>query len=635
MDKPKSIIDIDIDFDEKPAVTINTDYIPSAIELTLPEVQIEKPVVPVGLEHIQNCPRCDKPLVKAIAINEAPSVSFLECPECGTLINTYRPTKYQAEFLRRPERYKMSAGGFGSGKSRVDIEDVIKHLLLIQGSRVAVTARTYPALQATFIKEFESMFPKKLVRSKNDQKHEVKLTNGSELIYRSFDDPTKLKSMNLTMAVIVEASDVPYSGFEMVQSRIRNMAATLPEVDMYGKPIMDYNPRTGEYEVRIRVDARHISLETNPDSGWVKSKFLLDAGVVHYYGEAKNEGYKFSKDPDPNKYVQIVSTSANPYLPPTYEAEQTRGKSPSYIMQFFKGSFNFSSNLVFPNFGACIVQPHPLPREYNEEGRRVLYYVIGLDYGINDPTHVIYGALSTETKKLYIFDELRINNSDIKTIAREHRSKLRINNINQRGLLMMPRFDGRSFSKRESNLKTIRESFEAEGLFFEPSFASHEARIIKMNSLINYGHIEVYSTCEYLIEEATNYKFKVDKRTGEPTSKPEDGKDHGVTALEFIVVELPNNLSELRLSAYIPAGTEFIHDKKYVDKETRVVVFDPLKEDDYADRSTSYSNNLIITGSRHIDNAYSIFDREGIESDEEEEADFGYSQLDAFIPGRG
>lgn len=990
--KPRSIIDIDIDFEPIPAVTINEFTPPTEVEdLLTPPVNLGKHIVPVGLESIKECPRCGKPLVKAISINGIESVSFLECPECGTLINTYKPTMYQAEFLRRTERYKMSAGGYGcnpagttvvmhdgslknvedicvgdrvlgpdsmprtvtqlhrgseqmykvditingkpvnsfeatgshvlhltpkgpytidnkvhyltkpstnitidaylslnerarsylylsyvdtielpeaplplhpyllgvmlgdgtmghhhcikitssdpeiidavlphipegtylskgnldkgmhshtfdyrfcntepptknnkgslrkileelelygvtshtkyipesylrasvtqrfellaglidtdgckhgnnyriytvseqlakdikrlsgslgipasmtyrekrsiyviclygkrildipvrvsrkqvhsvsskdallrrfkvtptteqpfygftldgdqlyidggtftvqhnSGKSRTNIEDVIKHVLLIQGSRVCVAAMTYPILNATFVKEFESIFPAKLLKSKNDTKHEMRFTNGSELLYRSFDDPLKFKSMNLTMAVMVEASDIMYAGFDMFQTRIRNTTATIPELDMHGRPVMEYDPKSGVERLKIRVDVRHISLETNPDSGWIKSRFLLQSAVIQYYGEARDEGYKLSKDPDPNKYIQIVSTSANPYLPPTYETEQTRDKSIAEVQQFFKGSFNFSSNLVFPNFGACIVQPHTLPREYNEAGKRVLYYAIGLDYGLNDPTHVIFSAFSTETKKLYVFSEMRMNNSDIKTLATAYRKEIRINNINLKGLLMLPRFDGRSYNKRESNLVTIGKMFEDEGLYFEPSFSMHDARIIKLNSLINHQQIEIYSTCEYLIEEGTNYKFKLDK-AGKSTKTPIDGNDHGVTALEFIVVELPHNLEELRLSAYIPQGTEFQHDRLsdyQADKTNRVEVYNPLKEDVHDPIVAGYSNNLIVTGSSRPIYANSIYDREGTDEEGQfEDTEFDIApQLRAYIPGR-
>lgn len=567
---------------------------------------VESPDVCINVDTIQNCPRCSKPLVAAISINGTPSPSFKECPECGTLLNTYHPTVYQSAFLRRSERYKMSAGGYGSGKSRTNIEDVIKHILLIPNARVAVTARTYVSLSATFIKDFYELFPKKLVKTKNEQKHEVTLTNGAELIFRSFDDPTKLKSMNLTMAVVIEASDVTHDAFMMLQSRIRNTAAMIPFYNPDGTPVMVWNDKQNAYRIKYRVDARHIALETNPDSGWVKN-FLLEAKTVAFYGDAYNEGYKYSKKRDPHKYVQVVSTSANPYLPESYEEEQTQGKSKAYVAQFFKGSFNFSTDLVFPNIGICIVPPKKLPRARNEEGRRVLYYVIGADYGIGDPTHIVFGAFSTETKKLYIFDEYRVNNTDVKTIAEGYRKQITMNGTDLEGLLMMPRFDGRSYNKRESDLKTIGEMFEAEGLFFEPSFTGHEVRIIKTNALINHEQIEIFSTCEYLIEELLNYKFVIDKR-GNVTKKPQDKKDHGVTALEFIIVELPHNLQELNLKVFIPAGTEFVHDRR-VRKGKKGYVFDPLKNDN--DRS-SYGaiNNITYLADAVPDRSFSIFDQD-------------------------
>jgi phage terminase large subunit len=622
---PKSILDeqrlVDRDTGEVFDITKNVSIQP---EVSLAETAPQY----INVSHIQHCPRCNKPLVSAKAVNGSESSTFKECPECGTLINTFKPTAYQAMFLRRRERYKMTAGGYGSGKSRANIEDVIKHIMLIPGARVAVTARTYPALEATFVKEFYSIFPMKLIRRKNDQKHELQLTNGSEILFRSFDDETKLKSINLTMAVIVESSDVNFAAFTMLQSRIRNTNAMIPEVDSNGEPVMQWDPNQQIFKPKYRIDARHINLETNPDSGWVKSKFLLDSGTVEFYGDAYNEGYKYNKDRDPQKYTQIISTSANPYLPATYEEEQTRGKSKAYVQQYYKGSFNFSSNLVFPNFGVCIVAPHPLPRAFNESGKRVLYYAIGVDYGINDPTHVVYAAFSTETKKLYVYDELRINNSDIKTLAKEYRKETKLNGTDLDGLLMQPRFDGRSYSKRESNLVTIGSMFEAEGLYFEPSFASHDARIIKMNSLLNHNQIEVFSTCEFLIDEALNYKFKLDKN-GTATDKPEDGNDHGITALEFVVVELPHNLQELKLNVYLPNGKSFVHDKQKnaIIKKTSQY-YDPLKENTNDGNSDSFSNNLTYTGNDRVIFATSIFNEDVEETDEE---DFN-KPLGAWLP---
>lgn len=227
-----------------------------------------------------------------------------------------------------------------------------------------------------------------------------------------------------------------------------------------------------------------------------------------------------------------------------------------------------------------------------------------------------------------MYDELRMNNSDVKTIAREYRKAIRTNGTDLRGLLMQPRFDGRSYNKRESDLVSIGGMFEAEGLFFEPSFASHEARIIKMNALINHNQMEVFSTCEFFIEEALNYKFKLHK-DGTPTKNPEDGNDHGVTAAEFIIVELPHNLQELNLSAYIPPGVVHLHDKRVNEqKKKEEYVFNPLSQEVKNDRSNgTYFNNITHAGHASTMRAFSIFDAE----DDTVEGDYEPKPLQAYI----
>lgn len=638
--KPKSIIDIESYEQIIPVEPLSTDdfllpedKLPGIEQFEMSEQPLQDRCLPARLDNITHCPRCNKVLTKAISISGAESESFLECSSCGTLINTFYPTYYQAMFLSRGELYKMTSGGFGTGKSRTNIEDVIKHLLLIPGGRVVVAARSYPVISATFSKEFDTKFPAKLVLRKNEMKHEMTLTNGSELIYRSFDDPSKLKSINASMAVIVEASDVKYTGFTMMQSRVRNVAAMIPELDADGNVVMVWDEAQKGYRIKYRVDARHINLETNPDSGWVKTHFLLDSKVIEFFGDAYNEGYRIHTDPDPNKYSQVVSTSANPYLPETYEAEQTRGKSAAYVQQYFKGSFNFSSNLVFPNFGTCIVPPHALPRAFNELGRRVLFFLIGIDYGISDPTHVMFSAFSTETKKLYVYDELRMDNSDVRAIAVAYRKRIRENGTDLRGLLMQPRFDGRSYNKRESDLKSIGKMFEDEGLFFEPSFSSHSERIMKLNSLINYNQIEVFATCEFAIEEFLNYKFKLDTH-GDPTGVPVDGKDHGITGLEFSIVELPHNLQELQLNAYLPPGTHHYHDRKIdVARPNSAQPYDPLKEDNYAKHSIGNTHTIARIPSLTIQPAFSIFDQEDESGKDDKDNNSGFAkELSAYIP---
>jgi hypothetical protein len=569
---------------------------------TLPDVFMEpgkdeRAYRPENLATLKNCPRCSTLMKSAIAITGSESMSFKECPACGTLINTFQPIKYQAEVAARPERYILLAGGFGSGKSRINIEKVISHLILIPNARVVVAARTYPAIEATFVKDFFSIMPKRLLRKKNEMKHEWVFTNGSELILRSFDDPMKLRGINATMFVLLEASNIMYEGFELAQNRIRNTAALIPEYDSLGNAVMKYDKKARAMRPVYKYDARRILVETNPDAGWVKKKFLVDSATVSYYGSAYREGYRMNAKTDPNKFALVMATDANPYLPENFIAEQTRGKSPAYVQQFFYGSFNFSDNLIYPNVGACIVAPHPLPHMFDEQGKRALWYVIGLDYGISDALAIIYGAYSSITKKLYFFDELYEHNLDVKTAVKMHRDKMKLNKINNQQLMMLPLFDGRSYNKREANLQTIGSLFNAEGLYFTPSFTYNDARIAKFNGIINEGQIEIYSNLEFYIEEVTNYKWKVN-RDGSQSDKPVDKNNHAINAGEFIVMALPLNLNYVDMTAYLPPGTRHLHDTEEgkSNEDIQTQVFNPYQGGRNNGRSVTHNTNNRYVG---------------------------------------
>lgn len=478
-----------------------------------------------------------------------------------------------------------------SGKSRINIEKIISHLTLIPGARVVVAAKTYPAIEATFVKDFFSIMPNRLLRRKNEQKKEWIFTNGSELMLRSFDDPTKLRGINASMFVLLEASNIPHAGFELAQNRIRNTAALLPLYDLHGNPVYKYDEKAKTMRPVYRKDARKILIETNPDAGWVKKDFLLESHEVFYYGSAHKEGYNMSKSPDKNKFTLVMATDANPYLPENFIEEQTRGKSRAYILQFFYGSFNFSEGLVYPHAGACIVQPHPLPPEFDEQGKRTLWYLIGLDYGVSDALAIIYGAYSSTTHKIYFFDELYKHGLDVKTAVKLHRDKLKQYNITNDKLMFLPLFDGRSYNKREATLQTVGDLFNAEGLYFTPSFTNVDARITKFNGIMKEGDIEIYSNLEFFIEEITNYKFKP-SRDGSLTSKPYDKDNHAINAGEFIIMALPLNIKNFDMSSYVPQGSRHIHDKEQQAQDSVKNIFNPYQGGKTNDRRiTNYINN--------------------------------------------
>ena len=94
--------------------------------------------------------------------------------------------------------------------------------------------------------------------------------NGSEILFRHFDEPNKLKSLNLGFVEIEEMSDIPYDTFKMLLARLR-------------QKIYD-NWKLKDFRYRIFG-------HTNPEirQGWIyKTFFINPAPQLPPYHSAHN-----------------------------------------------------------------------------------------------------------------------------------------------------------------------------------------------------------------------------------------------------------------------------------------------------------------------------------------------------------
>ena len=188
-----------------------------------------------------------------------------------------------------------------------------------------VGAHTYPQLEQTAKKQILDMLPSELIRHYDKQRNILTLTNGYIIMFKSFDDEQKLRSLNLCHAYIEEANGTDFSIFTQLQTRLRHQA-------------------TNDHK---------IIMSTNPDNNWVKTEILLKADKI--YG-SKETYRRPVEDRNPNISVHIARTDMNTYLPPNYIEDIKVGKSSHWIACYLEGSFTNASGMVYPNFvQTCIV----------------------------------------------------------------------------------------------------------------------------------------------------------------------------------------------------------------------------------------------------------------------------------------
>ena len=142
----------------------------------------------------------------------------------------YKLLKAQREFLEIPHDYTLDVavyqGGYGSGKTFAGSLLGILLALKFPGVRGLVGAQTYTLVRDTtlqtyfeHLENFGFIDGKDYEWSSTLQKKKKK--NGSEILFRHFDEPNKLKSLNLGFVEIEEMSDIPYDTFKMLLGRMR------------------------------------------------------------------------------------------------------------------------------------------------------------------------------------------------------------------------------------------------------------------------------------------------------------------------------------------------------------------------------------------------------------------------------
>lgn len=275
---------------------------------------------------------------------------------------------HQGQFVRSKKRYILNSGGVGSGKT---YSIVIKTLVLCienPGIFILIGAQTYPLLRDTTLREFLNICPQAILKSFNKTQNHFTLMNGSEIIFRSFDDPNKLKSLNLGACGIEEMTDIHEDIFKMLRTRMRQD----------GMPGCIYGA-------------------TNPGTfgNWVYKNFI--------------------ESPIDNSEVIYSISADNIYLPKEYlqDLETMKKSNPEYYERMVMGKWGMLEGVIY-NF--------PVKQRLKElpEKKLIHRWTAGLDFGYTHPTAMV--IVGERDKVKYVYDEVyrhKMTSADIIDIVKQ------------------------------------------------------------------------------------------------------------------------------------------------------------------------------------------------------------------------
>lgn len=520
------------------------------------------------MRDFSRCPRCNAETKPATAFHGGPSEFWLECTRCNTFINTYIPQEHQEALHVDPHRLTGNFGGYGSGKTLTSRQEVYKHAFLTPLGNTLIGANVQSQYEQTIKRDIESDIPIAFVANYSQQKQYMDLLNGHRIMYRPFDDPDKLRSYNLSMFLIVEGSEVKAEAFTQLKTRLRNTAATVPKLDENGEPVLTKTKRGVAIPV-IAHDWRKGIIESNPDAGWIRSDVLMKADDIQKHGNITDTYAVIEDERDPSISVHVTATDVNEFLPPDFIATVSKNKPIWWVNRYVYGSFLYAEGLVYPAAMRYVVPTFEIPKHW----KRIVAY----DYGLSDDSVFLFGAVDEIHSLLFIYKEIRVNNKNVKELAQLFLESTK--DIPVGGWICPPIIDPKSGSKRDYDKKTLADHFLDYGISFKPGHVNLDARIYRLNTYFECGQLRIMDCCKGLISELRDYKFA--PRKADSTSwndKPEDKNNHGINALEWIVMELPADPKNLVYGIYDRQGVNMSKPKRL--ETEKQYAYHALSDDD-------------------------------------------------------
>jgi phage terminase large subunit len=316
-----------------------------------------------------------------------------------------------AEFLESPgARILVLYGGAGSGKSFAVAQRVCELAATVPDLRIAVIRKTLPALRITAYRLVLDTLRAWGIPFALNKTEMVARVGTSEILFKSLDDPEKIKSAEFNLIWIEEATDLSREDFLQINLRLRRAGARPNQM------ILTFNP----------IDAYHWCIVDLVQAN------RGDVAVHH-------STYRDNRYLDADYRNQLIDLA---------------NQDENYYRIYALGEPGILTNTIYSNYTVTAEMPKTKPKD--------LYY--GLDFGHTNPSALVEVALVGEDhhvrERLY---QTHLTNADLiarlkdlvepgRIIYADAAEPARIEEIKRAGFTVIPAdksiSDGIDFVKR-------------------------------------------------------------------------------------------------------------------------------------------------------------------------------------------
>lgn len=378
-------------------------------------------------------------------------------------------------------RYEVYKGSAGSGKSYYVTQKIV--LKALQSKRKVLFMRKVGTtikdsvwqLTIDVLHQFQ-MYEKCKV---NKSDFTIELPNGSIFLFKSLDNPEKIKSIaGVTDIVCEECTEMTLDDVSQLDLRLRAREKNLQMYFMF-----------------------------NPIS---KANYTFN--YFRFTEENQTERIREYED----TIVFCSTYKDNKFLPESYvkSLEAMKDTNFTYYQIYCLGLFCTLDKLVYPNYD---IREFDYREILKQEGSKAIF---GLDFGyINDPSALIQAVVSEQDKSIYIYDEMyqkgMLNNEIAAEIIKRGISK---------EVIIADCAERKSIDEiRRLGVARIKPCRKGKGSIMQGIQKIQQYKLV------------IHPRCTNTIVEIKNYTWKKDKATNEYVNTPIDDYNHILDSLRYAV----------------------------------------------------------------------------------------------------
>ena len=381
-------------------------------------------------------------------------------------VNLVANNHFKDSITRWEERFKLYIGSYGSSKSYCVAQSLIL-LALKEKRRILVVRQVSATLHEScysLLKDVVYTLGLENVCKFTKSPLSIKLSNGSEFIFRGTDDPVKLKSIhNISCIWLEEASELSLSAFEELNGRLR-----ANNIGLY------------------------MVLSTNPvsRSNWIYKHFFertqLDENRLYEERVIKNHK---------NVYYHHSIVTDNHFIPQSYIEQLDE------LQEYNKYLYNVARLGRFGVLGERVLETIKV-LDGDELQEKIIHLNgfkrTGMDFGYSQSYNAVIDMfVDTDNRDLYILKEIYINRVTDNAMAE---------------LEEMKRY-------KEQDILIFGDSAEPKSIDYYCQMGYRmigakkyqNSRIDNTNKVRRFRHIYISNKCVNAIRELTDLTFKKDK----------------------------------------------------------------------------------------------------------------------------